>query len=139
MSETEPTWWQEWREMASPAWLFRAKPAEYADPGGLCMGVCWLPGLSALFAIHFLLLGIPVQIWLLDGWHPLLALWLIPVAVLWAAAIVADIRFRRQGATLEQIIWFDNTFINWFGFVTMPVMPVVMVVVVAWFVVKLFA
>lgn len=134
MSETEPTWWDE----ASPAWLFRAKPADFADPGGICMGVFWLPGLIALVSFHLFFLVYPGVIWLELGWQPLLALWLTPVAVLWAGAIVADIRFRRQGATWEQIIWFDHTFINWVGYVTSPLVPVGCVICVVWFVVKLF-
>lgn len=107
----EPTWWEE----ASPVWLFRAKPADFADHGGICMGVFWLPGVIALVAFHYFFLVYPVQVWLELGWHPLFALWVAPTAVLWAVAIAADIKFRRQGATWDQIFWFDNTFLNGSG------------------------
>jgi hypothetical protein len=138
MTVSEPTWWREWWEEVSPVWLFRAKPTDFADPGGICMGMFWLPGLIVLVSVHYFFLVCPAAIWLELGWHPLLALWLTPVTLLWAGAVVADIRFRRQEATFEQIYWFDNTFINWLGYVTSPLVPVVFAVGLVWFVVKLF-
>lgn len=131
---SEPTWWQ----VASPAWLFRVKPAEFEDHGGLCMGVFWLPGVISLVAFHYLFLVNPAQVWLEVGWHPLLALWMCPTVALWAVAIVCDFKFRRQGATWSQVYWFDMAFVNWFGYVTSPVVVVTLPMLAVVCVVSLF-
>jgi hypothetical protein len=130
----ELTWWQ----MASPAWLFRAKPAEYADDGALCMGVFWLPGLIALLVVHVIGLVMPVQLWLHLGWHPILLVPVLPMLAVWAVFVSADIKYRMQGTTPEQRWAFDQAAVNWFGFVAWPINLLTMVAGLVWWVVSLF-
>lgn len=112
----EPTWWQ----LVSPTWLFRAKPADYEDSGGICPGLLFVPGLMALLFVHVLFLGFPVAVLIQVGWYPKV-LWLtLPVLLLWAVLIPADVKFRLQKATPWDVWQFDRHFINWFGFVFWP-------------------
>lgn len=134
---SEPTWWED----ASPAWLFRAKPADYMDCGGICPGLLFVPGLMALLLVHILFLGFPLAVLLQVGWYPEI-LWLtLPVLLLWVILIPADVKFRLQKATLWDVWQFDRHFIYWFGFVFWPVVlasaVIAGVVAVVWWVVSL--
>jgi hypothetical protein len=135
---SEPTWWEE----ASPAWLFRAKPTDFANSGGICPGLLFVPGLMALLLFHIALLGFPIAILITVGWHPGVLWMTLPVLLLWAVLIPADIKFRRQGATVADVLSLDQCFINWFGFVfwsiVLPVAAIIAVFSLVWWVVSLF-
>ncbi len=129
----EPTWWQ----ILSPVWLYRARPTDFEDNGSICAGVMFMPGLLSLLAFHIAFLGFPVAILIRVEWQPAI-LWLtVPVLLLWAVLIPADIKFRLQGATREQRWLFDLEFINWFGLVTWPVAALAGVFGLVWWVVSL--
>ena len=135
----EPSWWQ----LASPVWLFRAKPEDFPEPDGSpCSGPFALRGLTGLLAIHFISFGLPITLWLTVGGSWWLWLLTIPVLLLWAVLVPADIQFRIQKPTRDQRAEYDNHFVNWFGLVTWPILlpmwSAVSVVGLVWWVVTLF-
>lgn len=135
---SESTWWED----VSPAWLFRAKPADFTDQvGAVCSGVYSPFGWLALLGIHFVSFGLPFTVAAVWGWQSWLPLLTLPTVLLWALLMPADIKFRRQRPTRGERGEFDSAVINWIGFVTFPafhLVPVAFVIGVVWWVVSLF-
>jgi hypothetical protein len=132
-----PTWWQ----LASPAWLFRAKPAEYREVGG-GFDNREIPGFLGLLLYHVVFLGYPIAYWIQIGWHPAVLCMTVPVVLLWLVLVPADVKFRLQGANREQRSGFDLHVIEWFALVFWPVTLASTVLAgtlgLVWWVVSLF-
>lgn len=131
-TDRQPTFW----DQIDPLWMFRARPEDFRSFGtSICPGLFWLPGMTGLLALHIAtVLGV-WYVWAVgDGW--LVAI-LLPVTALWGWFVPADLKFRRQRPTRQERAGFDNTVINWFGFVTtmafyIALIPALVIALVWW-------
>ena len=100
----------------SPHHLYCVKPSDLnVEVRSLCPGLPFLPGLLVLFLVHVVCMTSFVSAWTESGkidpaWYRL-----IPVLLLWALLVPADLKFRLQGTTAAQREVFDIGVVNWIG------------------------
>jgi hypothetical protein len=113
--ETEPeaTLW----DLVIPLWMFRCRPSDFRSCGNsICPGVFWLPGMTALLALHVVSFLGCWFLWQAAGSWAFLSL--LPLGILWGWLVAADVKFRWQRPTRQERSGFDNAVVNWFGLVS---------------------
>ena len=77
--------------------------------------------LLGLFLLHVISFAGLLNGYLHRGYHPLLLIYALPVGLLWSLFVAADIKFRMQKPTRQELSGFDRAVIIWFGSVSIAV------------------
>lgn len=108
-------------DIISPGWMFQARPEDFAHRRpSVCLGVYYMHGLYSLFLLHLGCFWLVINAVFTGSYRPYHLLYLLPVLVTWLVCIPADIKFRLQRPTRLERWAFDNTFVNWVGYLTLP-------------------